>query len=165
MWDYEILGVWLKDNDLEPEVFPKPLIAKIPMKIPFISGESWWNQKELIKSIYTQQFIIDHEKFRNTNWFKYKISRNPKDFIARYSSSIMSSADLGKKEEEIEKLGLEFFRECIVREELERALVFAGKYFKKQRSLEVCVSLCNKLNLGTIAEKINEILSVSDFSK
>ena len=64
------------------------------------------------------------------------------------------------KEKEIEKMYVDFFRECLTKGEYERALNIVSSMIKYVKTIEICLLFCNKMNLGKIAEKINIILNV-----
>ena len=163
MIDYQIIGVSLQKDEIEPAVFPKPLIKTYNIDVPFASIKIWWSEEKKMKKILQKRLIIEHEKYRNDNWMINKIIRNKNDPLFKYCSSIISKIEIIEKEKEIEKELIDIFRECVVKREFERSLLIAKDFLKNKECLEFCFQFFNKLNLGILAEKINTIIEVYNF--
>lgn len=51
------------------------------------------NEKKF-NDILLRKMILQHEKYRNQNWMKYKIGRDNSDLLSRYSSSILLNEEI-----------------------------------------------------------------------
>lgn len=158
MIDYELIGVPLGKDELEPSSFPLPQTKIIQIELPFVKGKDWVSENKIYEKILWNKLIIDHEKFRNNQWYHLKISRDKVSHLHKYSDNIMSQSDILNKEKDIEKMYVEFFRECLVKGEYERALSIVANMIKYIKTVEICLVFSNKMNLPKIADKINFIL-------
>lgn len=158
MIDYDLIGVPLGKDELEPSTFPLPQTKIIQIELPFIKTKDWWSENKIYEKILWNKLIVQHEKFRNQNWFYLKSSRDKNNHLHKYSDSIMSQSDILNKEKEIEKMYVDFFRECLIKEEYERAINIVSSMVKYVKTIEICLVFCNKMNLPKIADKINIIL-------
>lgn len=163
MIDYELIGIPLGKDELEPSPFPLPQSKIIQIELPFIKTKDWWSESKIYEKILWNKLKVDHEKFRNKNWYHLKFSRDKYDHLHRYSDNMLNETEILNREKEIEKMYVDFFRECLVKGEYERALNVVSSMIKYVKTVEICLVFCNKMNLGKIAEKIHIILNVFYF--
>lgn len=164
MIDYELIGVPLGKDELEPSSFPLPQTKIIQIELPFVKTNEWWSESKIYEKILWNKLLIAHEKFRNKSWYLFKFSRDKYDHLHKYSDNILSENEILNKEKDIEKMYVDFFRECLGKGEYERALNIVSTMIKFVKTIEICLIFCNKMNLVKIADKINIILNVKIFS-
>ena len=160
MIDYELIGIPLGKDELEPSSFPLPQSKIIQIELPFVKTKEWWSESKIPETILWRKLMVDHEKFRNKNWYHFKFSRDKYDHLHKFSDNILNEAEIMNKEKDIEKMYVDFFRECLSKGEYERALSIVSSMIKYVKTIEICLLFCTKMNLSKIAEKINYILNV-----
>jgi hypothetical protein len=160
MMDYEFIGVKLPNEEMEPSVNPRRLTATEDIDLPLIKSLYEEDLLKKFKNILTKRLIVQHEKYRREKWFKHKFSREKNNPLYRYSRSIWDESELIKKEEEIEKAVVEIFRELLVKNHYERALIVARTLMCMNKTLQLAIMLCNKLEVGAMAENLGSILNV-----
>lgn len=84
MCEYQLFGVQLPKDVLEPPVFPRPQTTILKMELQTVNE----NEKRF-NDILLKKMILEHEKYRSQYWIKYKIGRENGDLLQRYSSSIL----------------------------------------------------------------------------
>lgn len=157
--DYELIGPILEKDQLEPSTNPKPVSKAVKVKLPVITKEeNNANHDILFKKITNQ-----HEAFRTDMWMKYQVVREKNDCFYSYTSNIHDTLTNKKNEEEIDKLLVNKFRECLTEANFEKAAIIASN-LKGVKGLTVCAVLCNKLGLPKLAAKTEELLEVCSSS-
>ena len=154
MTDYELIGVGLNKDELEPGCFPLPQTKIININLPFIKNSDNYYEKIMWKKLK-----LEHEKYRKKMWSSLKFSREKNDILSIYSSNIMSEPDVAKAELEIDKMFAEYFREFLVKGEFEKAISVVSSMIKNLKTVEICIVLCNKMNLSKVADKVNNVLT------
>ena len=84
MSDYNLIGVKLNKDELEPPVFNKPLPKLIKISLSNVNETD-----PGINEILLKKLILEHERKRFALWYKYFIIREKKDVLNNYSRSIM----------------------------------------------------------------------------
>lgn len=154
MMDYEIIGVGLNKDELEPGCFPLPQTKILNINLPFIKNPD----NASYEKILWKKLILEHEKFRKKMWSDLKFSREINDALFIYSSSIMNESEIAKAEIDLEKMLIDYFRKFLDKGEYEKAISVVSTMIKQLKTVEFCIVLCNKLDLRKVADKLNNIL-------
>eukprot|EP00828_Plagiopyla_frontata_P021592 TRINITY_DN2817_c0_g1_i2.p2 TRINITY_DN2817_c0_g1~~TRINITY_DN2817_c0_g1_i2.p2 ORF type:complete len:458 (-),score=88.74 TRINITY_DN2817_c0_g1_i2:93-1466(-) len=152
MLNYNFIGVNLGKDEFEPLVVPRPFNTQQTIRLPYLNT----NQK--YKEIAMDQLIHSHEKQRFEQWRELK-GRERMEPGFRNVESILNEAELVNEGEKIERKMVNLFRELILANELEKAVILVESLVKSEKGVVVCIRLCEKLGLGFMVKQLNQILT------
>ena len=165
MSNFDLVGISLDRDELEPSAIIKPKIKSVKIKIPFLSDN---HQETTTKyeEIHKNSLIFDVEKQRNQQYSKYKISREKDDPFYYNTDSIKNKTELKGIEEAMDRNFVDLFKQYLVNAEYDKALYLTIQ-MKSIKSILVCKKLAERMNndefSGHLArlyeerKKINEI--------
>jgi WD40 repeat protein len=170
MCDYEIVGVILSKDAVEPTKYPRPHVTSFAISPPFLpptAQQSTMVQK-FREQIVRKRIILSNEISRAKLFMHQKTgaraySTNKFDKAYNYKNmSIKGAEEVLKADEVVDKHLVDIFREALVAEDNEMALSVIP-LFHSGKVARLCAVLAEKLNRPVVAEKAKLMIQTTEF--